>query len=214
MLCVYIQSNLEDITTQQLDEAIAALPEWRRTLALRFRHEQGKRECAFSYALLCRALREQTAYDFEREGMPRFEYGEHGKPTIVGHPELHFNISHCRHAVAVAVADSGVGIDVECCGRYKESVARYSMSDEELQRIASADCPDLEFTRLWTQKEALFKCIGTGIRDDIRHLLAGHESTHYIYIYDQISPDFVLSVANNEKILPKILLVGTKGITL
>lgn len=206
MLCIYIKKGIADISTEELEQALAALPEWRREAALRFRHEQGRRECAFSYLLLCRALRENTDYDFEREGMPRFECGEHGKPTIAGHPELHFNISHCRHAVAVAVSDSEVGVDVECTGRYRESLASYTMNDAELQLIASAPNPDEAFTTLWTEKEAVFKLVGTGITDDVRNLLSVDSFTYNIYICKELLPEMVLSVAQKEKKVPKVFV--------
>ena len=49
---------LDAITSEELDAAIASLPSWRREKALRFKHRQGRLECAFSYLLLCQALRE------------------------------------------------------------------------------------------------------------------------------------------------------------
>ena len=70
-----------------------------------------------------------------------------------------------------------VGIDIESIREYKDSLARYTMNDEELQRIASAERPDVEFTRLWTLKEAVLKCRGTGINNDIKNVLTGHENT-------------------------------------
>lgn len=152
------------------------LPEWRREQALKFRHEVGRRECAMSYRLLCDMLREH--YGIIEQ--PRFEVGEHGKPVLrFATPEaadagahLHFNLSHCRHAVACVLSDDGeVGIDVECLGRYKPSLAEYCMSDGELAAITGAEDADREFTLLWTRKEALLKLTGEGITDDTKTCL-------------------------------------------
>ena len=74
------------------------------------------------------------------------------------------------------IAQQPVGIDIESIREYKDSLARYTMNDEELQRIASAERPDVEFTRLWTMKEAVLKCSGEGINNDIKNVLTGWEN--------------------------------------
>lgn len=219
MTTVYITDNLSDITPSELDSAIASLPSWRREQALRFKHEQGRKECAFSYLLLCRALKEQ--YDLDVQ--PSFFYGEHGKPVLEGYPHIHFNLSHCKSAIACAVSDAEVGIDIEGVGRYKESLARYSMSDAEMQHIVSASNPDHAFTSLWTQKEAVFKLTGSGINDNIKDLLYEKNAIHassfqlppfgggrgerpvFVRSFDDISDSYVLSVALFEKKPLKIL---------
>ena len=100
-----------------------------------------------------------------------FEYGEHGKPAIVGHPEIYFNMSHCREAAICVLSDKPVGVDIESIRRYSESLARYTMNDAELERIAQAERPEVEFIRLWTLKEAVLKHSGEGIRNDMKHVL-------------------------------------------
>lgn len=161
-----------------LDALLGTLPSWRSEEARKFRYEGGRRECAVSYLLLCDLLLE--CFGIDRP--PLFVRGEHGKPELLDtatHEPLthkgrkvHFNLSHCKHAIACVVSDEGsVGIDVECLGRYKTDLAEYCMSDEELQQIASADDADTEFTLLWTKKEALLKFTGEGITDDIKGCL-------------------------------------------
>lgn len=146
---------------------IDTLPQWRREQALQFRFELGKRQCLLSYKLLQKALKEVYGID----ETPAFCYGEHGKPSLERYPEIHFNLSHCKEAIACIVADVPVGVDVESVGRYSENVARYCMSDEEVCVIESSASPQEAFTLLWTKKEAVVKCIGTGINDDMKGLL-------------------------------------------
>ncbi len=166
--------------SDDLATLILSLPQWRREAALRYKFEKGRRECCLSYLLLCDILREK----FNTTRQPFFETGEHGKPelsfdndTVEGKASadgngLRFNLSHCKRAIACIVSDSDeVGIDVECTGRYTVALAEYCMSDEEKQRIADADDPDMEFTLLWTKKEALLKLTGEGITDDLKTVL-------------------------------------------
>ena len=169
---VYIDDHIDDF---DLQAALAELSEQRREQALRFRFERGQRTCALAYLLLKRALHEE----FDIDELPQFEYGEHGKPLLVGHPDIHFNLSHCREAVACVVSRRPVGIDVESVGRYKESVARYTMNDEELAMIEAAERPEVAFIRLWTMKEARLKLTGEGITDDLKQALADSDRWHF-----------------------------------
>ena len=108
---VYIDEHIDDF---DLPTALADISEQRRQQALRFKHEHGQRTCVLAYLLLKKALREEYGITDN----PVFEYGEHGKPAIAGHPDIHFNLSHCREAVACVVSSHPVGIDVEAVTRY------------------------------------------------------------------------------------------------
>jgi 4'-phosphopantetheinyl transferase len=162
----------DDIQAFDLEAALPLLSAQRREQALKFKHELGRKQCAMAYLLLCKGLRQEYGIT-ER---PVFEYSEHGKPQIVGHPDIHFNISHCREAVLCVVSDQPVGCDIESIREYKESLARYTMNDTELEKILHSPHPEQAFIRLWTMKEALLKLTGEGIRNDIKDVLTGQES--------------------------------------
>ena len=208
---LYIKDNLDAITSEELEAAIASLPQWRREKALRFKHRQGRLECAYSYLLLCQVLRE--VYGITEQ--PSFSLGTHGKPHLQfsHHPPkklstvncqlstvncqlstVNFNLSHCRSAIACVVSDQPVGVDVECVGRYSESLARHVLSPEEFALVASSPDPQIPFTRLWTQKEAVVKLTGRGIDDDLPHLLS---TCHGVSLHteDHLDKGFILSVA-------------------
>ena len=161
---IYLNDHLFDF---DLDAALLELSEQRRQLALRYRHELGRRTCAAAYLLLCEGLRKE--YGITEK--PVFEFGEHGKPSIIGRPDLHFSLSHCREAAICVLSDRPVGIDIESVGRYNECLVRYTMNDEEMAQILASNRPDIAFTRLWTQKEAVVKCTGEGIGNDLKNVL-------------------------------------------
>lgn len=163
-LMIYLNDHLDDF---DLDAALPLLSDERRRQALRFRHELGRKTCAAAYLL----LREGLAKEYGITEKPCFDFGPHGKPVLRNHPDIHFNLSHCREAVVCALSDVPVGVDVEVVTHYKESVARYTMNEQELSAILSADRPEVMFTRLWTQKEAVLKLSGEGLRDNLKSVL-------------------------------------------
>ena len=162
---VYVDDHINDF---DLLAALDLLSEQRREQALRFKHEQGRRTCVLAYRLLQRAL----LHEYGITGKPLFDYGEHGKPVLTGHPDIHFNLSHCREAVICAVGNRPIGVDVESVGRFKESLVRYTMNDDEQAQIAAAERPEVAFIRLWTMKEARLKLTGEGITNDLKTALA------------------------------------------
>ena len=164
MTSIFINDHIYDF---DLDEALLQLSDQRREVALKYKHELGQRTCAAAYVLLCEGLRE--VYGITEK--PIFEYGEHGKPSIIGHPDIHFNLSHCKEAAICAISDHPIGVDVEVVRRYNESLARHVMNDEEMETILQSEHPEVMFTRLWTMKEAVVKRSGRGITDDIKHVL-------------------------------------------
>ena len=87
------------------------------------------------------------------------------------------------------VSNHPVGVDIETIRPFKESLARYVMSDDELQVINGSD---LEFTKLWTRKEAVVKRSGHGISNDMKHVLVG--LPFEIETVVNIEKDYVYSV--------------------
>ncbi len=174
----------EEIWDFDLEAGLREISEQRREQALKFKYELGQRLCVLAYQLLKRGLRE--VYGIMEN--PVFEYNEHGKPSIVGHTEIFFNLSHCKYAAVCVLSDQPIGIDVESIREYKEGLVHYSMNDEEIRKIESAEHPDHAFIRLWTMKEATLKLIGTGISNDLKTVIDTHtykyttvERQRYIY---------------------------------
>ena len=165
---LYINDHISSIPEEQVEKAILSLPVWRREQAMKFKHLQGRRECALAYLELCRGL--QLEYGIPE--MPDFSYTKEHKPELAAYPHLHFSLSHCREAVGCFLCNAPCGLDIECIRPARETLVRYCMNDEECSRIFSSPDPDVAFITLWTRKEAVFKLRGTGINDDIRDILS------------------------------------------
>ena len=178
---LYLNDKLFDF---DLSAALDLLSEQRREQALRFKHELGQRTAVASYILLCEGLRKE----FGICEKPVFGYEEHGKPYLIGHEDIHFNISHCREAAACYISRQPVGIDIESIRPLKRALVEYTMNEEEQRIIFDSANQERAFTRLWTQKEALLKLTGQGIRDNLKNalrrndvVLSTHETPSYIY---------------------------------
>ena len=164
----------EKIWEFDLEAGLKDISEQRREQALKFKFEQGQRLCVLAYQLLKEGL--QKEYGITDN--PIFEYNEHGKPSIVGHPEIYFNLSHCKEAAICVISDKPIGVDVESIREFKDSLVNYTMNDEEKAEMASSSNPAATFIRLWTMKEATAKLIGTGITNDVKSLI---DTTKYKY---------------------------------
>lgn len=158
------------ITEEEIRRLLPLVSDERREEALQYKHLFGQFACLKSYVMLRELLEQQgLIHPF------RFERNEHGKPFLAGHPEIHFNLSHCKNGIAVAVSDQPVGIDIERYHKFSDALLRHTMNEAEQQVIMESDDPERTFTEYWTKKEAVFKLRGTGITKGLHELLDGDE---------------------------------------
>ena len=169
MLYYTIETSLQTLVST-LDATQLFIFDERGIKGINSVNETRRLETRASYALLYRLL---TTHGLLPDGVrPQIAHHEHGKPYLFDYPEIRFNLSHCRRAVAAAVCTDGeVGIDIESRRRMSDGLLHKVCSDEEIATITAAADPEIEFLRFWTSKEALLKKIGTGIDRDLRPLL-------------------------------------------
>lgn len=168
MVDIRIFDQMEECTDAAVEQMLPLVSAQRREQALAFKFTFGRFACLKSYLMLA-----------EMTGLHgfTFNYNEHGKPSIAGHPEIHFNISHCQSAIAVAVSDKPIGIDIESYRDADASLIRHVMNPAEAALIEADADPRAAFIRLWTQKEAVLKLRGTGIIDNLQDVLQGPGQT-------------------------------------
>jgi len=102
-----------------------------------------------------------------------FDYGEHGRPDLAGHPTVSFNLSNSEGVGLLVISAVGrVGVDVEVI---RPDFADLRVADRffapgeirRLHALAPAE-RDLGFFRCWTRKEALLKAHGAGLTLPLR----------------------------------------------
>ena len=82
-----------------------------------------------------------------------FEKGVKGKPFLKDYADFHFNISHSGDFLAVAFANSSVGVDVEKIRPVNPKIANRFFTKEEEEFIKNEN----DFFYVWTRKEAFIK---------------------------------------------------------
>lgn len=86
----------------------------------------------------------------------RIEYNDVGAP-IVDTPNIYISVAHTSERwVAVAIADTPVGVDIECVERGFERVASRYISAEELALSTHEHWGAM----VWSAKEAIYKLCG------------------------------------------------------
>ncbi len=78
-----------------------------------------------------------------------------GKPYINGRPEVHISISHSIDQCLLAVSDTPIGIDSETARTQLGRIANRFLTPNE---IARGPHTMSELLKMWTAKEAVFKC--------------------------------------------------------
>ena len=152
---VAIFDHMEEATEAEVQCLLPFVSAQRREQALRYKHTLGRFCCLKSWMMLNELL-EQVGYN--RIESDEFRYNPNGKPYIEEGP--HFSISHCKAGIAVAVDEHPIGIDIESIRHADAEVIARTMNKVEQQQIKT----DRDFTRLWTQKEAVVKMQGVGIQ--------------------------------------------------
>lgn len=100
---------------------------------------------------------------FKRKYIGFYYLNENGKPLS---DSMFFNISHSKGMVVLVVDSVPVGLDIEKTRKIEDSFKKYVCSPLEEDFIQK----DEDFFKIWTNKESLVKCIGTGVRSRVNEI--------------------------------------------
>lgn len=185
-MLIYFYRNADKLSTEHLESLVASMPPQQQEIIGRTKSHRQKCEQAIAYTMLCHALKKQrhsiegpygycpiTRFRHElltprylKRNTPIWAFGKNGKPYITNYEGIHFNISHCKEAVAIGISNREIGIDIEGRRKFSDTIIERAFSEEEKAIIIDSGDPQKEFACLWTRKEAWFKWTGTGILMD------------------------------------------------
>ncbi|MFK7888458.1 MAG: 4'-phosphopantetheinyl transferase superfamily protein [Gammaproteobacteria bacterium] len=143
-----------------------------RERARRFAHDRDRHRYVAAHAGLRRILGEWLK---EPPADVRLQAEIHHKPTLLDHPEVHFNLSHGDDVGLVAISTHGpVGVDVERLRSLPDMAAVADSVFCAAERAAWRSVPEALSVRAffngWTRKEALIKATGEGFRANLQAL--------------------------------------------
>lgn len=153
----------------------------------RFRFQKDQDIFLISRALVRAILAYYSGVDVQTI---KFAYNEFDKPSLVGNPSLHFNLSHTEGCIALVLCRSrSVGVDVECLSNKTRAVLDITedcfSASEQAQLAELSDAEKLpRFTRLWTLKESYIKALGVGLSKNLGEFSFTFDDTGQIRFKD------------------------------
>ena len=195
---IYLYENLAEYSDESYLKHLNSLPAWRREKALQYKKLDDRKRSVLAFVLLQRALREEYGIN----EVPEFVYNEFGKPSFSNLP-IHFSLSHCKNAVACAISNHNIGIDVESIVPYNPDVARRVCTAAELEMLEQSANKDVDFIKLWTAKEAISKYEGMGLSLPFSEIDTKMYTTHTQICYEN---NYCITVCykQNEIVLKKL----------
>lgn len=124
-------------------------------------------------ALLSRKLTEYAICHFANLSPSSLFFGKekYGKPKLLSHPKIFFNVSHCDSWIVCAVEEKPIGLDIEKIASLNSDTLEIFCSTSERNELKVSRWPEFQYYQYWTIKEAMLKLVGTGLLTDPRKVM-------------------------------------------
>ena len=184
---LYYLTNINELDGEAIDFMFQQMPTSRQENANKCFYEADRKIKIAEYFIIQHKLGLSKGQEFS--------YGKNGKPYVRN--KQHFNISHSETALAVVFSDENVGVDIQKKIDLDLNLLERVANKIEYQKVIRASDPQLEFTKLWTQKESLIKFKGITIASNLKTLLKNKKLYTFKHIVDG---DFVICVCSKKHI--------------
>lgn len=174
---VYLLENSDRLTADFFIRGMSLLSPQRQDKVQRYASERDRINGCAAYLL----LRYGLLMEYGITEAPLFCFGEHEKPFLRDYPSLHFNLSHCKTAVACILSDTNTAIDVTDRRVVRQAISRRVCSLAEQQRIADSSDPTGCFLQMWTRKECLAKLTGEGMSRPFRTITDDWQEAAFVH---------------------------------
>ena len=140
---------------------------------LRIRPLEDKKRSLLAGKLLYQMCKE---YGIEN---PVYGAIENGKPMLISHPQIAFNLSHSGEFVVLAYTEKAetIGVDIQQIRSVSDGVKKRILHEKEFLLLdREKEMENIFLNRIWAIKESYVKMTGEGLSHDFRKLCIDFES--------------------------------------
>ncbi len=161
-------AHIPSLLTEGDEAYYPLLTETRLARAKRLKNADARARC------ICAGLLLRAEFGGREPALTELE-----KPYFPDAPA--FSLSHSGSWAVLAAGGSSVGADIEQLRKADFRLAERFFHPKEFEYLKQCPDPNLDFTRIWTHKEAFLKAIGTGLtlRPSSFCLPEGGKPLHY-----------------------------------
>ncbi|WP_417237460.1 4'-phosphopantetheinyl transferase family protein [Bizionia paragorgiae] len=158
-------------------------------------------------------IKEGLSYFDKKVDFENLMFTEYDRPYFKDN-DVQFNVSHSGELVVVIFTNKfvDIGIDIEKSHNVKVTEFRGQMTPYEEQKIFNSECPQEEFFKYWTQKEAVLKATGRGLSIplesfEIKNNITSIETRTFFVSEIDLQKEYVCHISQNQKIISKEIIV-------
>ncbi len=155
---VYYTKIDSNFPKEKFDEFYNELPNILKNKIDRLKRYKSKLHSLIGLQLLKTSL---SDFNFSNKILEKIRYKEDGKPYIPN--SFCFNISHSENIIICACYNSNIGVDIEKIMPRNINKLQTFISKDEFIALSNSTNQDQLFAKIWTQKEAFSKAIGSGM---------------------------------------------------
>ncbi len=168
MFCIYFCDNFNKVNFKKINDLL--FPYFQRKVSF-YKNKANEKIKIISYFLLQIGLINL----FGIRKISKIHYSKYGKPYIKKIKNIHFNISHTNDAVACAISNSKVGVDILNRNmKANENIVYKLFSKNEIKLWKLSKTKKDKFLEIWTKKEAYIKYKG----QPVNHKIANIDTTN------------------------------------
>ncbi len=156
MSCTNAKARVWYAALGEADLDMPIYPAERNLEILGCKNEKVKREKYYVWQLLRLAVKEMFDLEFDNLQFTKLANGQWVCP------DFYFSLSHSSGAVAVAISDLPIGVDIEATRHVEADMAERFLTDKERECFTALTGSEAEsfFLEAWTKKESVFKKTG------------------------------------------------------
>ncbi|KIL51083.1 4'-phosphopantetheinyl transferase family protein [Jeotgalibacillus campisalis] len=203
--------KISDINDEIFDYLLDEIPVSRKIKVLKYYNKKDRIRTLLGEILIKEKLSQHL-------NIPRreliFGYNYYGKPYLLSHDNIHFNISHSHEIVTVCYSNMAVGIDIEFIRSIDIPLIISNFTQLEKNYILNlpSQYQKQAFFEIWTRKESLIKNIGAGLSLSLDSFSVVHYHEEEKFLTNELCYQGVNYYFNTYYYSDKYILVICSGV--